>query len=68
MVLRSDIVFSGKLPSDVASTQPGVALLLFSPNGPFVFVYDLETIIGKSEDINGHVTNAAQSRKSPRLE
>jgi hypothetical protein len=41
--------------------QSGVAQVLVSANAAFAFVYGLETIIGESEDINGHVTNAAQS-------
>jgi hypothetical protein len=52
---------SGDLCGNVASTQPSVAQLSFSASAAFAIVYDLETIMGKSDDINGQVTNAAQS-------
>jgi hypothetical protein len=45
----------------VASRQPGVARLSLSAHAAFPFVYDLETIMGESEDINEQVTNAPQS-------
>jgi hypothetical protein len=60
MVLISDILSSRCVCGHVASVQPGVARRLFPANAALAIVYDLETIMGDSEDINEQVTNATQ--------
>jgi hypothetical protein len=49
------------MPGDVASVQPCVARYLFPAHGPFVFVYNLKTIVENNTDIKGQANNATES-------